>query len=40
VTRAAASERERLLSEARKVRALLEAALDSVEGAQAEVQAA
>jgi cell division initiation protein len=39
-TRAAASERERLLSEARKVRALLEAALDSVEDAQAEVQAA
>ena len=40
VTRAAASERERLLSEARKVRALLEAALESVEDAQAEVQAA
>jgi cell division initiation protein len=40
VTRAAAAERERLVSEARKVRALLEAALDSVEDAQAEVQAA
>jgi cell division initiation protein len=40
VTRAAAAERERLVSETRKVRALLEAALDSVEGAEAEVQAA
>lgn len=39
VTRAAAAERERLLSEARKVRALLEAALGAVEGAQAEAQA-
>ena len=33
VTRAAAAERERLLADARKVRALLEAALDSVEDA-------
>src|SRR3954466_14927502 len=33
VTRAAMAERERLLSEARKVRALLEAALDAVEDA-------
>lgn len=42
VARAAAHERERLLAEARKVRALLEAALDSVEEADAEagVQAA
>jgi cell division initiation protein len=40
VTRAAASERERLLAEARKVRALLEAALDSVEDAEAGAQAA
>jgi cell division initiation protein len=40
VTRAAASERERLLAEARKVRALLEAALDSVEDAEGGVQAA
>ena len=32
-TRAAAAERERLLAEARKVRALLEAALDAVEDA-------
>ena len=32
-TRAAATERERLLAEARKIRALLEAALDAVEGA-------
>lgn len=41
VTRAAAAERERLLAEARKVRALLEAALDAVDDAQAEdVQAA
>jgi cell division initiation protein len=31
VTRAASAERERLLAEARKVRALLEAALDAVE---------
>jgi cell division initiation protein len=35
VTRAAAAERERLLAEARKVRALLEAALDTVDDAQA-----
>jgi cell division initiation protein len=40
VTRAASSERERLLAEARKVRALLEAALDSVEDAEGEAQAA
>jgi cell division initiation protein len=40
VTRAAASERERLLAEARKVRALLEAALDSVADAEAGAQAA
>jgi cell division initiation protein len=40
VTRAAAAERERLLREARKVRALLEAALDSVDDAEAESQAA
>ncbi|HVD11905.1 MAG TPA: DivIVA domain-containing protein [Gaiellaceae bacterium] len=40
VTRAAAAERERLLAEARKVRALLEAALDSVEDAAAGAQAA
>jgi cell division initiation protein len=40
VTRAAASERERLLADARKVRALLEAALDSVEDAEAGAQAA
>jgi cell division initiation protein len=42
VTRAAAAERERLLAEARKVRALLEAALDAVDDADAEagVQAA
>jgi cell division initiation protein len=40
VTRAAASERERLLAEARKVRALLEAALDSVTDAEAGAQAA
>jgi cell division initiation protein len=32
-TRAAAAERERLLAEARKIRALLEAALDAVEDA-------
>ena len=40
VTRAAAAERERLLAEARKVRALLEAALDSVEDGEGGVQAA
>ena len=41
VTRAAAAERERLLAEARKVRALLEAALDAVDDAQSDdVQAA
>jgi len=41
VTRTAAAERERLLAEARKVRALLEAALDAVDDAQAgDVQAA
>jgi cell division initiation protein len=40
VTRAAASERERLHAEARKVRALLEAALDAVEDAEADAQAA
>ena len=40
VTRAAAAERERLLAEARKVRALLEAALDSVEDVEGGVQAA
>ena len=40
-TRTAAAERERLLAEARKVRALLEAALDAVDDAQAgDVQAA
>ena len=33
VTRAAAAERERLLGDARKIRALLEAALDAVEDA-------
>jgi len=33
VTRAATAERERLLAEARKIRALLEAALDAVEDA-------
>jgi cell division initiation protein len=33
-TRAAAAERERLLAEARKIRALLEAALDAVEDAE------
>jgi cell division initiation protein len=36
VTRVAAAERERLLAEARKVRALLEAALDAVDDADAE----
>lgn len=40
VTRTAAAERERLLAEARKVRALLEAALDSVADADADAQAA
>ncbi|MFL5920516.1 MAG: DivIVA domain-containing protein [Gaiellaceae bacterium] len=46
VTRAAAAERERLLAETRKVRALLEAALDAVDDAaagddaEADVQAA
>ena len=40
VTRAAAAERERLLAEARKVRALLEAALDAVGDADADAQAA
>lgn len=40
VTRAAAAERERLLAEARKVRALLEAALDAVDHAESESQAA
>jgi cell division initiation protein len=40
VARAAASERERLLAEARKVRALLEAALDSVADAEGGAQAA
>jgi cell division initiation protein len=40
VTRAAAAERERLLADARKVRALLEAALDAVADAEAEPQAA
>jgi cell division initiation protein len=40
VTRAAAAERERLVAEARKVRALLEAALDAVDDADADAQAA
>ena len=40
VTRAAAAERERLLADARKVRALLEAALDAVEDAEGDAQAA
>jgi len=40
VTRAAAAERERLLADARKVRALLEAALDAVEDAEGNAQAA
>ena len=39
VTRAAAAERERLLAETRKVRALLEAALDAVADAETDVQA-
>ncbi|HSC51883.1 MAG TPA: DivIVA domain-containing protein [Gaiellaceae bacterium] len=38
VTRAAAAERERLLAEARRVRALLEAALDTVDDADAEAE--
>jgi cell division initiation protein len=38
VTRAATAERERLLAEARKVRALLEAALDAVEDADSETE--
>ena len=40
VTRAAAAERSRLLTEARKVRALLEAALDAVDDADTDAQAA
>ena len=40
VTRAAAAERERLLAESRKVRALLEAALDAVEDTGANAEAA
>jgi len=40
VTRAAAAEQARLLAEARKVRALLEAALDAVDDAGAGAQAA
>ena len=40
VTRQASQERERLLAEARKVRALLEAALDAVEDADTGAQAA
>jgi cell division initiation protein len=40
VTRAAVAERERLLAEARKVRALLEAALDAVEDVEGDAQAA
>jgi cell division initiation protein len=40
VTRAAAAERERLLAEARKVRALLEAALDAVDDADTDAKAA
>ena len=40
VTRAAAAERERLVAEARKVRALLEAALDAVDDADDDQQAA
>jgi cell division initiation protein len=40
VTRAAAAERERLLADARKIRALLEAALDAVEDTEAGAQAA
>lgn len=40
VTRQATQERERLLAEARKIRALLEAALDAVEDAESESRAA
>ena len=40
VTRAAAAERERLVADARKVRALLEAALDAVDDADTGAQAA
>ena len=40
VTRQAAQERERLLADARKIRALLEAALDAVDDAEAESEAA
>lgn len=40
VTREAAAERERLLADARKIRALLEAALDAVDDADADQQAA
>jgi cell division initiation protein len=40
VTRAAAAERERLLAGARKVRALLQAALDAVDDADTDAQAA
>jgi cell division initiation protein len=40
VTRAAAAERERLLAESRKIRALLEAALDAVDDAAPGSQAA
>jgi len=40
VTRAAAAEHERLIADARKVRALLEAALDAVQDADADAQAA
>jgi cell division initiation protein len=40
VTRAAAAERARLLAEARKIRALLEAALDAVDDAGADAEAA
>src|SRR3954468_12400376 len=40
VTRTAAAERERLLAETRKVRVLLEAALDAVDDADADQQAA
>jgi cell division initiation protein len=40
VTRAATAERERLLTEARKIRALLEAALDAVDDAKVDAEAA
>ena len=40
VTRAAAAERERLLADARKIRALLRAALEAVEDTEAGAQAA